>query len=157
MTSPLDIDRLYREYGHMVLRRARSILGNETEAQEVLQEVFLSLMDRPSQFGGRSSFATFLYRMTTNNCLNRIRNAKRRGQLLAENRAASEGRPGSGGDRLLAQEVLASLPRKLASVAVHYYIDEMTHEEIADVMGCSRRMVGKWVEKVQHIAREQAA
>jgi len=36
----LDVEALYRTYGHSVLRRARQILGNEDDAAEVLQELF---------------------------------------------------------------------------------------------------------------------
>jgi RNA polymerase sigma-70 factor (ECF subfamily) len=155
MTQALDIDRIYRNHGHLVLRRARSILGNDAEAQEVLQEVFLSLMKHPSQYQGRSSLTTFLYSMTTHNCLNRIRNHKKRGDLLAERYVEVSETAPDGGQRLIAQQFLARLPKKLATVAVHYYVDEMTHEEIAEILGCSRRMVGKWIKKLHQEVRTQ--
>jgi RNA polymerase sigma-70 factor (ECF subfamily) len=74
VAGELDLERMYREHGHVVLRRARRILGTDDEAREALQEVFLSLADRPDQFAGHSSITTFLYRMTTNLCLNKLRN-----------------------------------------------------------------------------------
>ena len=40
------------------------------------------------------------------------------------------------------------LDEELAQVAVHYYLDEMTHAEIADILGCSRRQVGYLLERL---------
>jgi len=41
------IERLYRSHGHIVLRRARALLGSEPDAQEALHEVFASLLRTP--------------------------------------------------------------------------------------------------------------
>jgi RNA polymerase sigma-70 factor (ECF subfamily) len=141
---PVDIDQVYRAHGNVVLRRATQILKNEHDAKEVLQEIFLSLIDRPEQFEGRSSLTTWLYRATTNRCLNIIRNRKTRRRLLEE-RALSQ--HDQGGSLELEGHVnaillLAKLPKRLAVVAVYYYSDGMNRDEIAEVVGCSPRKVG---------------
>lgn len=152
-----ELDRIYREHGHVVLRRARRILGDEGEAQEVLQEVFLSLVARPEQYEGRSAVTTFLYAMTTNACLNRIRDGKRRTRILADAFAPTEvrpsARPEAGIDAAL---LLSRLPDRLALVAIHHFVDGMTHDEIAEVIGVSRRQVGNLVVRVQEEARRLA-
>ncbi|HUS65301.1 MAG TPA: sigma-70 family RNA polymerase sigma factor [Kofleriaceae bacterium] len=152
----IDLGRLYREHGHVVRRRAHRILGSEAEAAEVLQEVFLSLVDRPDQFRGDSSITTFLYAMTTNACLTRLRNSRRRAALV-ERELAPRGEPVSvGPDATVdAQRFLAALPERLARVAVYYYLDEMTHEEIAELLGVSRRQVGNLVNRITEEARKR--
>jgi RNA polymerase sigma-70 factor (ECF subfamily) len=50
--------------------------------------------------------------------------------------------------RAVIQQKLATLPDELARIAVYYYLDEMTHEEIARVMGCSRRHIGNLVQRL---------
>lgn len=158
LTQDLEIEKLYRECGHVVLRRARSILGSEHAAQEVLQELFVSLLDKPTQFAHKSSATTFLYSMTTNMCLNRLRNQRKRAHLLAKEGTAGERVESSLESQLLATELLASLPKRLATVAVHYYIDEMTQDEIAEILGVSRRMVGKLIDKLKlTIQQEEVA
>ncbi|XYH98601.1 RNA polymerase sigma factor [Sorangium sp. So ce1128] len=151
VAGDLELERVYAEHGHVVLRRARRILGDEEEAREALQEIFVSLIDHPDQFAGHSSITTFLYRVTTNLCLNKLRDHRRRANKLLEHGAAQADRQSGpvAEASVEAQELLMRLPEKLARVAVHYYIDEMTHEEIADMLGCSRRMVGKLVAQVQ--------
>jgi RNA polymerase sigma-70 factor (ECF subfamily) len=153
----LDVDRMYRDHGHVVLRRARHILGSEPEARDVLQEVFMSLVDNPSQFSGRSTPTTFLYAVTTNACLNRIRSSKRRAALVDRHVEPAGGQTSSPpDDAIAAGELLARLPERLARVAVYYFVDEMTHDEIATILGLSRRQIGNLVNAVIAEARSGA-
>ena len=154
-----DIERIYRDHGHVVLRRAEQILGDRDEAVDVMQELFASLMDDPAQFDGRSRITTWLYSATTHSCLNRIRNRKTRARILASAVAPQLGAASSPRAEQIAavRQLLARMPEELARVAVYYYIDEMTHEEIAGLMGCSRRQVGNLLERAHSIARKASA
>lgn len=156
-SAGLDVDRLYRDHGHVVLRRARRILGDPTDARELVQEVFMSLVENPKQFRGDSSVTTFLYAITTNACLNRLR-AARRSKAFVERHShiSPEASSPGAGDTLIAADVLARLPERLARVAICYFIDEMTHAEIARVLGISRRHVGNLVDELVAQARRTA-
>jgi len=151
-----QIERIYRDFGDVVLRRARQILRHDDEAIEVMQEVFTSLVERPHQFEGRSQITTWLYSATTHACLNRIRNRKTRARILADH-VAPDTRLADGprAENLAAlRQLLELLPDELAQVAVYYYLDEMTQAEIARVMDCSRRHVGDLLERAQAVARK---
>jgi RNA polymerase sigma-70 factor (ECF subfamily) len=150
-----EIERAYREYHHSVLRRATQLLGNEQNAREVVQEVFISLIRDPGQFRGASSIATWLYSATTHLCLNKIRDRDNRARLLARHVApAAEGElpPSRVEDQAAARQLLARLPEKLARVAVYAYFDGLTHDEIADILGCSRRNVGKLLARLAELS-----
>ncbi|MEZ4430084.1 MAG: sigma-70 family RNA polymerase sigma factor [Nannocystaceae bacterium] len=147
------IEAAYLSHGPAVLRRARSILGDDAEAREVVQELFTSLLDRPEQFSGRSSLMTFLYRATTNLCLNRLRNARTRRRLLERQGPPPASAPARAEARAQAAELLRRLPEDQAKAVVYYYIDEMSQAEVADMLGCSRRHVGDLLTR----ARAQAA
>lgn len=150
----MDIDAVYKCHGHSVLRRARRILGDENDAQEVLQEVFLDLLERPAQFQGRSSMTTFLYSSTTHRCLNRLRDQRNRQRILGERVVPMTGSVSAPNDgpstetRVTAQELLSRLPLDEAQAAIHYFFDDMSHEEIAAVMQCSRRHVGDLLARI---------
>ena len=140
------------------MRRARQLLGNDDEARDVLQDVFASLLRRPEQFEGRSSPMTFLYSMTTHCALGRLRLRRTRERLLqAHVDADAAGSTGSipAGPEALVQlrDWLSALPEELATVAVYYHLDEMTQDEIASVMGCSRQWVGKLLRRLRDPAR----
>ena len=142
------MERLYLDHGQVVLRRARRLLQNEEEARDVLHDLFCALAGDRNPFGGRSAVTTWLYGATTNLCLTRLRKRRTRKRLLGRERPAGQSGPATDA-RALAQELLSALPCELAEVAVYYYVDEMTQQEIAEVLGCSRRRVGDLVQKLR--------
>lgn len=68
---------LYRRYLAQVYRQARALVGNDTETEEVVQEVFLTLYEKAKTFRGDAAFSTWLYRLTMNAGLTRLRRRKR--------------------------------------------------------------------------------
>lgn len=147
------LDRLYRQHGPAVLRRARQILQDDEEARDALQEIFLSLVNHPT-FEQRSGTTTWFYVRTTHFCLNRLRDNKNRARLrLVRKEELPISAPARGENVVLARDVLAHLPRELAEVAIYYYCDEMTQDEIAVLMECSRRHVGHVLERLHDTMR----
>lgn len=158
--SPDTFGALYRAHAPSALRRARGMLGSDADAREVVHDVFLSLFERPDQYAGTSSMTTFLYSAVTHACLNRIRNGKTRLRLVEHHASAlapSAG-PGLNAEQLsILHTELARLPEPLAQVAVYRFIDELTHDEIARILGCSRRHVGDLLERLEAHGRVEEA
>lgn len=73
---------LFRRYSNRVYRQAMSLLSNEAEAEEIMQEVFLTFYERAETFRGEAAFSTWLYRLTVNAALNRLRRYRRRREVL---------------------------------------------------------------------------
>ncbi|AKU91152.1 RNA polymerase sigma factor [Vulgatibacter incomptus] len=147
------IDELYRRYGPAVLRRARAILRDEQGARDVLQEVFIRAIEEGGSFRGESSPMTWMYRITTNLCLNRIRDEGRRARLLDEHVARDEeARPATADERLTLARILRRVPDGLREIAVYYYVDQMSHDEIAALVKTSRRTVGNRLEEFRRLA-----
>jgi RNA polymerase sigma factor (sigma-70 family) len=146
-------EELYRAHAPSVRRRAVELLGSDAEAAEVVQDLFLSLLERPAQFDGKSSLTTFLYSATTHSCLNRLRNERNRARLLALHGSATRGSvSGPRAERLLQlRTLLRELPEELAIVAVYHYLDEMTYDEIAAQLACSRRHVGTLLARLAQL------
>jgi RNA polymerase sigma-70 factor (ECF subfamily) len=142
---PSEIAELYRAYGHIVLRRASAILRSRADAEELTQELFASLLSK-DLVPERAAMTTYLYAATTNRALNHLRDERNRRRLLAESSSERAAAP-SGPARALALETLARLPQDLAHVVVYAFVDEMTHQEIADLLGCSRRHVGDLLQR----------
>ena len=157
-----DADALessYRRHAGMVFRRARVLLGNDADAHEVVQDVFLSLFERPEQFAGRSSLVTFLYGATTHACLNRIKQRNNRARLVEQRvRCVQEGTEQgnmSMEERYALHRALERMPEQLARVLVYAHVDGLTHEEIAELLGCSERQIGKLLERLARWRREE--
>jgi RNA polymerase sigma factor (sigma-70 family) len=78
----IDVDALYQKYGPMVLRRCRRILGDDDEALDVMQEVFVRVWTHRETLDV-SYPSSLLFRIATNLSLNRLRDRKRRPSLPA--------------------------------------------------------------------------
>lgn len=157
MVDRTSFEQLYRLHAPGVQRRARAMLGSDADAWEVVQDVFLSLHARPEQFNGRSQLSSFLFTVTTHACLNRIRNRKTRQRLLVTRaEEAPTPQPACALDPealALLHDMLRRLPEPLASVALYYYVDDLSQEEIAVLVGCSRKHIGNLLERVADAAR----
>jgi RNA polymerase sigma-70 factor (ECF subfamily) len=69
-------EELVKRYEHKVYNIAYRILGNEEDAKDALQDTFLRALRFIKKFKGKSSFYTWLYRITTNVCLTRLKRRK---------------------------------------------------------------------------------
>jgi RNA polymerase sigma factor (sigma-70 family) len=132
---------LYARYGRSVFRRARTILGDDDAAKDAVQEVFLRVMRADDSTANVDNSLAWLYRATTNLCLNRLRDSKRRQEILSgwkpEDRESDNANA-----RVVVRQILEQVPEELQDIALYYYVDELSHEEIAEILGVSRRTVG---------------
>jgi RNA polymerase sigma factor (sigma-70 family) len=151
-----DLERVYRAHAPAAFRRARRILGSAHEAEEVVQELFEALAVDPDPLARTASLTAWFYTTTTNRCINRIRDKNNRLRLLREHMDPIPSRAASVEDAIVLGELLSGLPEDLAKVAVYYYADEMTHDEIAKLLGCSRRHVGNLLERLHETVRAGA-
>lgn len=165
------LERLYLRYGPMVLRRARALLREEQAARDAMQEVFLRAMraletqpelarsfEEPSGEDGQATDpggpATWLYRVTTNFCLNARRDGARRHQLWSLHGEREEpARSDLGFARVQLAQIFAAISPELVELAHYFLIDELTHEEIAALYGVSRRTIGYRLDELRAAVR----
>lgn len=150
----LDIAVLYQRFGPMVLRRIRRFYVGD-EAQDVLQEVFMRAMDKQHSFRGDSSPGTWLYALTTRYCLNRRRDERRRQELLAEHELAvcwsGKVERERQEQEVLVRQLWKDLDEEMALIGIYYYLDGMSHAEIAELVGVSRRTVGNRLQELEQL------
>jgi RNA polymerase sigma-70 factor (ECF subfamily) len=146
--SAPDVAVLFRQHGPMVYRRAFRLLGRREDAEEAVQEVFIRVMRHVSDFEGRSSMTTWLYQVTTNYCLNLLRDRGRRQQLFAENvLSSSDGSSISDSELLHLRRLLSQADERQAQAVVYVFLDGMSHEEAAGLLLISKRSVGNLIER----------
>ncbi len=73
----LDVEAIYRRYGPMVLRRCRSLLGDEGDALDAMQESFVQVLRHRDRLSNDYP-SSLMYRIATNTSLNMLRARKRR-------------------------------------------------------------------------------
>jgi len=160
MLSDERLADLYRQYGPVVYRRALAILADEEDAREAVQDVFLTVQRKWSSFRGESSPMTWIYRVATNHCLNRIRARRTRARAMSELREReSDSRlpdPAAAVERReLVGRLLRHFDTRKVQILVHRFYDDMTQEEIGRVLGISERAVRKALKKIMEEARIQ--
>jgi RNA polymerase sigma-70 factor, ECF subfamily len=74
-------DVLFQRYFSTVYRQAIRLAGNREEAEEVVQEVFLTIYEKAHTFRGAAAFSTWLYRITANAALTKLRRRKKGEEL----------------------------------------------------------------------------
>jgi RNA polymerase sigma-70 factor (ECF subfamily) len=124
-----------------------SLGGDEMAAADVTQQVFLKLMTRINQFRGDSDFATWLYRLVINACHDEYRK-RRRFVSLADSFLRTPARGDSPRARYARKELcgrvqaaIGELKPKLRWPILLKYVEGMSYEEIAGVLGCSKGTV----------------
>ena len=139
---------LFEEYKDRVYSIAiYSLSGDEMAAADVTQQVFLKLMTRIEQFRGDAGFATWLYRLVVNTCLDEHRRQKRFVALadsFLQTRAADESPRQRYARKELAgrvQSAVAELKPKLRWPILLKYVEDLSYEEIAKVLNCSKGTV----------------
>ncbi len=147
---------LYREYGPLVYRRCLRLLREPEAARDATQEVFMKLVRDMERLSDRETVLPWLYRVAMNHCLNLRRNSSRRGEDHAETELEIPDGPvrESYPDRRLVQQVLEKFDETTQAVAVGVLVDGLEHEEVAGMLGVSRRTVARKLDRFLENARK---
>jgi len=157
-TDPRDARALERElveacrrgereaFDQLVLRHQRDIyrlcyryVNNHEDADDLAQEVFVKAWRAIPRFRGDSSFSTWLYRIAVNACLN-FRAARRPAseelpETLADPRAGAEARVEDEEEASRIREAVSRLPEKQRATLILSVYHELSHEEVAEILG----------------------
>ena len=75
------LETIFDLYAGKLYRVALRILGKAADSEEVIQDVFWTVFRKANTFKGRSALSTWLYRLTVNAALERIRRRKRKHEI----------------------------------------------------------------------------
>ena len=154
--SRAALRELYAKYGGAVHNRCRYILGDATQAEDAMQDVFAKALGHWQEFRNDASPLTWLTRIATHHCLNLLRaeRAPWHQRFARETRARGEGHGGPQlfEDRDAARKLLAELDPETQQAAIHYFVDEMTLDEVAVAIGRSVPTVRKRLAAVAALA-----
>lgn len=151
--------RLYREFGPVVFRRCLRLLRDPEAARDATQEVFVKLVREAGRLEEPEAMLQWVYRVATNHCLNVNRNRRKRPEV-ADPEAVLELAPSAAPplpDGRLARQVLEHFDPRTRAIAVGVLVDGLEHEEMAGILGVSRKTVQRTVQRFLERARELLA
>ena len=149
----MEFSKLYEVYAPMVYRRSMMLLRDESEAEDMMQNVFLRVFERWDSLDV-SQPSSLLWNTTTRLCLNRIRDKKRRGldtdtsEILLSIACADDDEGEKEAKGILAK-LFSREPESSRTIAVLHFVDGMTLEETAHEVGLSVSGVRKRLRGLQ--------
>ncbi len=141
---------LVNQYKDLVFTLSYKILKNKEEAEEASQDTFVKIFSSLKNFKRESKFSTWIYKITYNTCLDRLKKSKKlnttvyiedfNGHQITEIENVL-GNIDEKEKNQKIQECLSLLPSKEAFLLTLYYFDDQSTEEIAKIIDCNANNV----------------
>jgi RNA polymerase sigma-70 factor (ECF subfamily) len=171
------LETLMTRYSARVYRLAYGITRNTADAEEIVQDVFLQIVHKGAGFEGRAALGSWIYRITTNLSLNKRRGKRYlletslddllptyladghrdgdRAFLVSDWSGTPERELLSGESRRILEEAIDGLPEHYRAVLVLKDVEELSNEEIAQVVGDTLAAVKTRLHRARMVLREQ--
>jgi RNA polymerase sigma-70 factor (ECF subfamily) len=163
---------LVEKYKQPVMNLAYRTLRDETEAEDLAQAVFLQVYKSAGRYQSTAKFSTWLFTIARNLCLNEIRRRSRHpAESLDAVHAENEERPvhqveekqvAGPPDSLLrveleqkVEEAIASLPENQRTAILLCKAEELSYEEIAEVLGCSLSATKSLIHRARETLKQK--
>lgn len=157
---------LMRRYNQLLYRVARSILRNDAEAEDVMQDAYVRAYEHLSQFAGRSEFKTWLTRIAIHEALARVRREKRfaapgpdqeegdRMEQFASQQRSPEQQVADAELRSLLEQSILGLPDAYRSVYVLREVEQMSIDEVSRILDLSESTVKVRLHRARRALRK---
>lgn len=171
------LEALMSRHSGRVYRLAYGIVRNQADAEEIVQDVFLTLVRKGATFEGHAALTSWMYRVTTNVALNKRRGKRRelevsleehlptyredghrdgdRSYVLADWSGTPEQTLLSGEARRILERAIDTLPDHYRAVLILRDVEELSNEEVASVMDDSLGSVKSRLHRARMALREQ--
>jgi RNA polymerase sigma-70 factor, ECF subfamily len=162
---------IMQKYNRRIYRIARGILGNDSEAEDVVQETYIRAFTHLDSFRGDSSLSTWLARIAMNEALGRLRARRRTVDIMAfeANQPGAEiiqvplAPTSDDPEKAMAQRQILqlvekatdSLPEVYRIVSITRVIDGMSVEDTAEIIGIRAETVKTRLHRARRLLRER--
>jgi RNA polymerase sigma-70 factor (ECF subfamily) len=168
--DPNALTAVFERYSNKIYRLAASVLHDEVQADGVVQDTFLALIENIDTFKGDAGIGTWLYRVAYNECLMRVRKAKPIVEL-DENAEDGDTMPthfidwqtvpdqilGSSEAMHQMEQAITQLKPDLRTVFVLRDIEELSTAETAETLGITENLVKVRLHRARLALREKLA
>jgi len=166
-------NEIVRTYGDKVFNLVFRMLGSRAEAEDVAQEVFITVFKEVDSFRGEAKFSTWLFRVAANQCKNRIKYLARRatdGEDISEGpeaRLADSGRAPLQAHidapdviieaaqlEQLMQRAIAGLDEEQRLLIVLRDVEELSYDEIMEITGLPEGTIKSRLHRARLVLKE---
>jgi RNA polymerase sigma-70 factor (ECF subfamily) len=137
-------DLLLERFKDKVFRLAFSMMRNETQAEDVAQDVFVKIWKALPCYHSGASLSTWIYTITRNTCLTELKKRSTRPTVSLQDpdmEAAADSIPSlqftdrEPGAEMDVETMLSELPKKYRQVITLFYLEQKAYEEVAAMLG----------------------
>jgi RNA polymerase sigma-70 factor (ECF subfamily) len=136
---------IYQRYHRRTYSLCLRMMGSQTEAEDLTQEVFIQLFRKVGSFRGDSAFSTWLHRLTINQVLMHFRRRSFKNEKTSEDGEMPEQTVHGTADpnkmpvvdRIALKKAIGELPNGYRSVFILHDVEGFEHEEVARMLGIS--------------------
>ncbi len=151
---------VFRDYYKPLVRYGNTFLKDSDEAEDIVQQVFVSLWEKRTQLDIHTSIRAVLYKSVQNACLNKIKHLKVRSIYADELKATSAYADSS--DSVQVNELheriqlaMESMPEQCGRIFKMSRFEQLRYQEIADQLGLSVKTIENQMGKALKIVREE--
>jgi RNA polymerase sigma-70 factor (ECF subfamily) len=160
--DPAAFEELYRAYAGRLFNIALRMTGSASDAEDLLQEIFLLVYRKLSAFRGDSSLGTWLYRVAMNCCLDRVGGRRARMERVTDSFADDDVAEPVARESLVPQTLtrmdleraIARLPPGSRAAFVLHHVEGFDHKEVAQILGVTEGTSKSQVHKARLRLRE---
>lgn len=152
-----DIAALYERHAPAIYAHCRRLLGSAPAGRDALQESFVRVLQHHRVLGPGDQALRYLYRTSTNVCINLLRQRsvrERAAPLIAAQINAAQSNQPVPGDREFVRLLLEQCDETAVAVALMHFVDGMTQVEVAATLGITRRTVYNRIRRIERLAAE---
>ena len=154
--------RLYKQYVQAIYNICLRMVLNQLDAEDIVQETFISAFKNLSSYRGEASFGSWLKKIAINKTLNFLRKKKLRFTYFDDTKKAiTEGHVWEENENNLftiapekVHELIKKLPDKARIVLNLYLLEDYKHKEIAEMLGISESTSKSQYLRAKELLRE---
>lgn len=154
--TTMTVEQMYAKYGPAIYARCKRLLKDGAAAEDATQDVFMKVLRHAASMPEESAVLPWVHRITTNHCLNVIRDGKRRATPVER---MPEQVDYDFEDSVItsdfARKVMASTPEQMRAPAEMYHGRGIEQAKVAATLGVSRRTVlyrlAEFTRRVMHL------
>ena len=150
-------EAIYKAHSGRLFSLACRMVGNPTDAEDLLQDIFLAAHRKLDSFRGDSALGTWLYRLATNLCLDHLRSRAAKSSQITDTIDDEPALADAGSRRLADRTVdkmdleraMAQLPEGCRTAFVLHDVEGLEHREVAELLGIAEGTSKSQVHKAR--------
>ena len=155
MRNPLarpanDIETVMNSYGNMLFRLCLIMLGNASDAEDVIQETMIKYLQKAPEFADAEHEKAWLIKVSTNHCKDVLRFRNKHQMVDIEQIKEFVNEESDSG----IIDALMTLPEKYKIVLLLYYVEGYSTKEIAEMIGKTVSAVKMRLQKGRVLLKE---